>query len=143
MAMEKIQRTGPELTAKGEPKKRGSKGKLMGRPKIVWNDKQWKHVDEMCGHQAPGMEIANVMGVDYDTLDRLCKDTWGMPFSEYHNIKRDLGKMSLREMQWKSAVAGSITMQIWLGKQMLGQKEKIESEGIGRIEVVGDVPDGD
>lgn len=141
--MEKIQKTGPELTAKGEPKKRGSKGKLMGRPKIVWGDKEWKQVDTMCGYQGTGEEIAAVMDVDYDTLNRLCKDTWGVPFSEYYKIKSDRGKMSLRKLQFASAEHGNVMMQIWLGKQVLNQKEKAEAETIGRIEVVGDVPDGD
>ena len=29
-------------------------------------------------------------------------------------------------MQWKSAEDGNVTMQIWLGKQVLGQAEKQE-----------------
>ena len=34
--------------------------------------------------------------------------------------------MSLRRAQWKSAKSGNVTMQIWLGKQWLGQKEQSE-----------------
>jgi hypothetical protein len=34
--------------------------------------------------------------------------------------------MSLRRAQWKSAEGGNVTMQIWLGKQWLGQKEQHE-----------------
>ena len=37
--------------------------------------------------------------------------------------KRDLGKVSLRRQQWKAAEKGNITMQIWLGKQLLKQSE--------------------
>ncbi len=29
-------------------------------------------------------------------------------------------------MQWTSARKGSVAMQVWLGKQYLGQREKIE-----------------
>jgi len=29
-------------------------------------------------------------------------------------------------MQWKSAEKGNVTMQIWLGKQILGQADKSE-----------------
>lgn len=141
--MEKIKKEGPELTAKGKPKKRGPNGKLMGRPKKEFDDRQWAQVDGMCAIQCTGEEIASVMDVDYDTLDRLCKDTWGVRFSEYFKRKSDKGKMSLRRLQWKSAEAGNVTMQIWLGRQMLDQKERTETESIGRIEVVGDVPDGD
>lgn len=34
------------------------------------------------------------------------------------------GKASLRRMQFKTAESGNATMQIWLGKQYLGQKDK-------------------
>jgi hypothetical protein len=33
------------------------------------------------------------------------------------------GRSSLRRIQWKAALAGNTTMQIWLGKQYLGQRE--------------------
>ena len=35
--------------------------------------------------------------------------------------------MSLRRMQFEKAQTGNTTMLIWLGKQMLGQKDKIET----------------
>jgi hypothetical protein len=35
------------------------------------------------------------------------------------------GRMSLRRMQYKSAMNGNVTMQIWLGKQYLNQMEKM------------------
>jgi len=33
------------------------------------------------------------------------------------------GKKSLRRAQWEKALAGDTKMQIWLGRQYLGQKE--------------------
>ena len=36
---------------------------------------------------------------------------------------RETGRQSLRRLQWKSALKGNVAMQIWLGKQHLGQKE--------------------
>ena len=39
------------------------------------------------------------------------------------------GKASLRRMQGKSAQDGNVTAQIWLGKQMLGQRDKHELSG--------------
>ena len=38
------------------------------------------------------------------------------------------GKMSLRREQWRSAEKGNVTMQIWLGKQWLGQTDKVEQK---------------
>lgn len=34
--------------------------------------------------------------------------------------------MALRKKQWESAMNGNIAMQIWLGKQELGQSDKVE-----------------
>ncbi len=36
---------------------------------------------------------------------------------------REAGRMSLRRLQWQSASKGNVVMQIWLGKQILGQRE--------------------
>ncbi len=143
MASDKRSSGDQALTLKGKPKKIGSKGALMGRKKLEFDDRQWAQVDGMCAIQCTGEEIASVMDVDYDTLNRLCKDKWNLTFSEYFKRKSDRGKMSLRRLQWKSAEAGNVTMQIFLGKQMLGQKEKAEAESVERIEVVSDVPSDD
>lgn len=35
----------------------------------------------------------------------------------------DRGKVTLRRWQWASAKAGNVTMQIWLGKQLLKQRD--------------------
>lgn len=35
-------------------------------------------------------------------------------------------KTSLRRMQWKKASEGNVAMLIWLGKQILGQKDRVE-----------------
>jgi hypothetical protein len=37
--------------------------------------------------------------------------------------------------QWKSAMAGNTTMQIWLGKQLLGQRDRHEVDA----QVTGDI----
>jgi hypothetical protein len=36
-------------------------------------------------------------------------------------------KLRLRQLQWQSASKGNVTMQIFLGKNMLGQQDKIET----------------
>jgi hypothetical protein len=37
-----------------------------------------------------------------------------------------LGKTTLRRLQWQKAQTGDSTMLIWLGKQMLGQRDKAD-----------------
>lgn len=39
-------------------------------------------------------------------------------------------KLRLRQLQWRAADNGNITMLIWLGKQELGQTEKVEEKKV-------------
>lgn len=61
-------------------------------------------------------EIAVALNTSPDTLTRR--------FREQLNNGREECKTSLRRMQWKAAEGGNVTMQIWLGKQLLGQKDR-------------------
>jgi len=42
---------------------------------------------------------------------------------------RENGRASLRRLQYENAKTGNVSMQIWLGKQWLGQKDKQEMAG--------------
>ena len=46
-----------------------------------------------------------------------------MSFAEYFRQKAPAGRISLRRAQFKSAIGGNVMAQIWLGKQMLGQRD--------------------
>ena len=92
----------------------------MARPKKNINQKQF---EALCSIQCTEEEICNVLEVTDKTLTRWCKETYGKGFSDVYAEKRDLGKVSLRRQQWKAAEKGNITMQIWLGKQLLKQSE--------------------
>jgi hypothetical protein len=48
----------------------------------------------------------------------------------------------LRRTQFKSAEAGNVTMQIWLGKELLGQRDHTEQEHTGSVggQLVDDCP---
>jgi hypothetical protein len=87
----------------------------------------------LCQIQATGEECASILGMDYDTLNnRLKEDSEDgeSGFSDYFKKNRGEGLVSLRRMQFKTAEAGNPTMQIWLGKQHLGQSEKNENVNI-------------
>ena len=45
-------------------------------------------------------------------------------FTEIITKGRENGKANLRDVQLKSALAGNVTMLIWLGKQYLNQTDK-------------------
>ena len=84
-----------------------------------------KQFENLCGLQCTLLEICDFFDVEDDTLNSWCKRTYGTTFSEVFKLKRGKGQISLRRMQWKLAEKNP-TMAIFLGKQYLGQKDKIE-----------------
>lgn len=90
----------------------------MGRPKIVIDPNIVQGLAEIfCTME----EIASVVGCSVDTLERR--------FADVIKRGRDTAKGSLRRVQWQTAQKGNATMQIWLGKQYLDQKDGQEMEG--------------
>ena len=83
--------------------------------------------EKLCGMWCTEKEIASFFEVDEDTINTWCKKTYGMTFSDTYKTKSTKGNVSLRQAQFKSAMKGSVPMQIWLGKQQLGQKDTIET----------------
>ena len=94
----------------------------MGRPKKEINQKQFEY---LCGLQCTEQEICAFFDITEKTLTRWCKETYDLSFSQVFAIKRELGKVSLRRSQMKLAEKNA-TMAIFLGKQMLGQTDKVE-----------------
>lgn len=75
-------------------------------------------IEKLAGIGCTVEEIASTVGC--------CRDTIHRRFSDILKKGQDTAKVSLRRMQWKSAAMGNVTMQIWLGKNMLGQSNKHE-----------------
>jgi hypothetical protein len=99
--------------APGELKKRG-------RKKIAIDyEKAEKLATIMCTQS----EIASVLGVSLTVLEH------DPEFQRIHKKGMEHGKASVRRMQFTSANSGNATMQIWLGKQYLGQRDKQELTG--------------
>lgn len=68
-------------------------------------------------------EIAGIVGMEESGVSKR--------FSEVLTKAREVMRERLRRVQWKNAMKGNVTMQIWLGKQMLGQADKAEVSGPG------------
>ena len=49
-------------------------------------------------------------------------------YQKAYNRARATYRISIRRKQTELAMAGNVTMLIWLGKQELGQRDRIESE---------------
>jgi hypothetical protein len=90
-----------------------------GRPRLVFDLRQ---VEDLGKIQSTHSELAAVLGCSLDTVkDRLRNDP---EFSTAYQKGLEHGKSSLRRIQWKNALGGNTTMQIWLGKQYLGQSDR-------------------
>ena len=94
-----------------------------GRPK---KNIDKDYFEKLCSLQCTGEEIAAFFDCSVDTIENFCKREYDMTFTEVFKRKRDVGKISLRRTQWKLAEK-SPTMAIFLGKQFLGQTDKIET----------------
>lgn len=103
-----------------------AKSKKVGRPRIEFDDKDWKMVEQMCALHCTGQEIAGFMGVSYETLVTRIREEYGLNFPEYFNLHVAKGLVSLRRKQRDVAMSGNVQMLIHLGKQYLGQSDKQE-----------------
>jgi len=54
------------------------------------------------------------------------KQRYEISYLQYCLQKKEPKKIKLRQMMWKKAEEGNITMMIWLSKNMLGYTDKLE-----------------
>lgn len=101
----------------------------VGRPRKEFS---FDELDKLCSLHCTQEEICFFFDMCEDTLVRRIKERFDCNFSEYYKRASGGGKMSLRRMQFESANKGNVTMQIWLGKQWLGQTDKQEVENTGQ-----------
>ena len=93
-----------------------------GRPKKQIDQKEF---EKLCFLQCTKQEFCSWFDTTDKTLERWCKETYGMGFSEVFRIKRENGIISLRRTQFQLAEK-SPAMAIFLGKNLLGQTDKVE-----------------
>lgn len=88
-----------------------------GRPRIEIDSEQVRKLAQM---HCTTREIAAFFDVSVDTIDR--------NYAEQINKGRQQGKIRLRDQQLKCAEKGNVAMLIFLGKQYLGQSDKVEQD---------------
>ena len=91
----------------------------------------WDTVGKLLEAGCSGESIATQLGIHRTTLYNRCKADLGLTFSTFSQQKKMLGDNLLRAKQYQTAMSGNVTMQIWLGKQRLGQTDKLEHQGQG------------
>ena len=94
-----------------------------GRPKIIVD---WKTVGKYLQAQCMATGIAGLLGISTATLYRACKRDNKINFETYSEQKKSEGKELLRGKQFQTAMTGNVPMCIWLGKQYLEQKDRLD-----------------
>ncbi len=113
---------GPDSKA-GDDAKQAKRGR--GQPPKEIN---WELVDSLLHIQCTRREVAGVLKCAESTVTDACVREHGISFREYANARRAGGAASLRRVQWDLAVnKQNPRMLIHLGKQVLGQTDKIET----------------
>ena len=114
------------ITMKGSKKDKSGtvtkKGIVVGRDKKVVVPEE---VEKLAKLWCTNQEIAEWFGIDTNTLK--------YNFSDLIAKGRSETKQALRRAQLKNALEGNTVMQIWLGKNILGQKESPINEDMNKI----------
>ena len=113
--------------SKAKPKKNGPGKGEGGRPKIEFTPDQITQVFKLAKLHCTHEEIAGVMSISIDTVRDRIRDE-GSDFSKAYIKGREMGRRSLRRAQFKYALAGSHSLLIFLGKNLLGQKDKMDMD---------------
>lgn len=92
----------------------------MGRPKGSVKKVDIDQVENLAAIGCTQDEIAVVLKVSSRTLQRR-KDVHEAIDRGMHRLRT-----SLRRWQYEKAKDGNVAMLIWLGKQLLGQRERID-----------------
>lgn len=87
---------------------------------VILTPEQREQLKALAAMHCTVPEMAAFLGISRQTLER--------NYTEVMDAGREVGKVSLRRAQYRAALNGNVTMMIWLGKQMLGQAEKIAQE---------------
>lgn len=91
-----------------------------GRPAIEIKKEDF---EKLCSLNCTEEEIAGWFQCSEETIRRWCKKTYKQQFCEVYKRLSAKGRISLRRTQFRIAEDGNATMAIWLGKQILGQKD--------------------
>lgn len=106
--------------------------KKMGRPVFELDDKNFDVAIQLPMIKA---DICLLMGgCSEDTIERYVKKRFGKTFAELQSERRQHFRKNILGKQYELAMRGDRVMLIWLGKQYLGQAEKIEQKATMRLE---------
>lgn len=106
---------------------------------VIGNDIKKESFEALCKLMCTKQEILSVLGVSESTLDAWVKITYNDTCVSTINALACGGKVKLRQIQMEQAEKNPV-MAIWLGKQYLGQTDKVENNNTNKIEFISDMP---
>lgn len=86
----------------------------------------WEQLDALIVW-ASQVYCAEKLGISIETLATRIKEKYGVSFPEYKHQKKEALRINLLKKQYDVAMAGNVSMLIWLGKNELGQTDKQET----------------
>ena len=98
---------------------KAEKKKQMGRPQKSIDEKVLTNLSQIGCTQE---EIGSIVGISARTLQRR--------FADLLEVNKNKGKASLRKKMWEKALKGNEKLLIWLSKNELNMKDKIETQSI-------------
>lgn len=107
------------------------KGGRVRKLKGPTTDQDFEIFEKLCSIQCTAVEIASYMGCSVESLRVRLMERYGMGTKACIDKFRSDGLVSLRRAQFSKALSGNTSMLIWLGKQVLDQRDKpaVEHEG--------------
>ena len=97
----------------------------VGRPE---KEMDWRLLDSILQYGASLIDCSELLEMSEDSIQRKIKEESGQTFSEYRESKKSKIRMKLRQKQYEMAMNGNVALLIWLGKNELGQKDKLEND---------------
>lgn len=82
-------------------------------------------LEKLCTLSCTDEEIGAWFGVSTRTIERRRREP---KFAEVMARGKAKGRISIRRMQMKLLEQGNATMGVWLGKQLLGQRDQVVNE---------------
>ena len=104
-----------------------------------------KLFEDLCKIQCTEKEICSVLHCSNDTLNLWVQQNYvdedgnPMKFLDVFKCLCDGGKYKIRRIQFEQAEKYP-AMAIWLGKQYLGQSDRVENTNNEKVEFISDVP---
>lgn len=121
--------------------------KTMARPPVNFKNFSDREFRFLVMIQCTINEIAAFYQVGERTLRNMVNKLYGMEFEALAKLLSPGIKVGLRRSQWRNALGGNAQMQIFLGKNYLGQSDRVDlttkDQSLNWSDLVAQFEDGD